>query len=138
MRLEKGYRSYGTDMTSEHNPYEAGIAFAVRKGGGYKGAEAFEAIDPAKLERKLVTLIFENEEQVTLGKEAVFFQGKPVGYTTSSNFGHRIGKPLAYAWLPIEATTLGTKVEVQYFDQFYPAVVSEDVQFDAGMTRLKS
>lgn len=138
MRLEKGYRSYGTDMTSEHNPHEAGLAFAVRKGGGYKGAEAFEALDPTKITRKLVTLIFDNPEQVTLGKEAVFFQGKPIGYTTSANFGHRIGKPLAYAWLPIEASTLGTKVEVQYFDKFYPAVVSEDVQFDAGMTRLKS
>ena len=138
MRLEKGYRSYGSDMTSEHNPHEAGLAFAVRKGGGYKGAEAFEAIDPAKLERKLVTLIFDNDESVLLGKEAVYFEGKPVGYTTSANYGHRIGKPLAYAWLPIEAATTGTKVEVAYFDKFYSAVVSDDVQFDAGMTRLRS
>ena len=138
MRLEKGYRSYGTDMTSEHNPYEAGLAFAVRKGGGFKGAEAFEAIDPAQLTRKLVTLIFDNPEHVTMGKEPVRVNGLPVGYTTSANFGHRIDKPLAYAWLPIEHSTLGTKVEVQYFDQFYPAVVSEDVQFDAAMTRLKS
>ena len=138
MRLEKGYRSYGTDMTSEHNPYEAGLAFAVRKGGGFKGAEAFEAIDPAQLTRKLVTLIFDNQEHVTMGKEPVFVNGQPVGYTTSANFGHRIDKPLAYAWLPIEHSTLGTKVEVRYFDQFYSAVVSEDVQFDAAMTRLKS
>jgi len=138
MRLEKGYRSYGTDMMSDHNPHEAGLAFAVRKGGGFKGAEAFEAIDPTAIKQKLVTLIFENQEHVTLGKEAVYQNGQPIGYTTSSNYGHRIGKPLAYAWLPIEASTLGTKVEVQYFDQFYPAVVSEDVQFDAGMTRLKS
>ena len=138
MRLEKGYRSYGTDMMSDHNPHEAGVAFSVRKGGGYIGAEAFEAIDPAQLKKKLVTILFDNDEHVTLGKEAVFVDGKPVGYTTSSNFGHRIGKSLAYAWLPIEHATLGTKVEVQYFDQFYPAVVSEDVQFDAAMSRLRS
>ncbi|MEY4492722.1 MAG: hypothetical protein RL355_71 [Actinomycetota bacterium] len=138
MRLEKGYRSYGTDMMSDHNPHEAGLAFAVRKGGGFKGAEAFEAIDPTAIKQKLVTLIFENQEHVTLGKEAVYLNGQPIGFTTSSNYGHRIGNSLAYAWLPIEASTLGTKVEVQYFDQFYPAVVSEDVQFDAGMTRLKS
>lgn len=138
MRLEKGYRSYGSDMTSEHNPHEAGLAFAVRKGGGYKGAEAFEAIDPTQMTRKLCTLIFDDPSHILYGKEAVYFQGKPVGYTTSANFGHRIGKPLAYAWLPIEVSTLGTTVEVAYFDQRYSATVSDDVQFDAGMTRLRS
>ena len=138
MRLEKGYRSYGTDMTSEHNPHEAGLAFAVRKGGGYKGAEAFEALDPAAITRKLVCLVFDNPQHVTMGKEPVLVDGKSVGYTTSSYFGHTIGKQIAYAWVPIEASTLGTKVEVQYFDQFYPAVVSDDPQFDAGMTRLRS
>jgi glycine cleavage system aminomethyltransferase T len=138
MRLEKGYRSYGTDMTSEHNPHEAGLAFAVRKGGGYKGAAAFEALDAAAIKRKLVCLVFDNSAHVTMGKEPVFVNGKSVGYTTSSYFGHTIGKQIAYAWVPIEASTLGTKVEVQYFDQFYPAVVSDDPQFDPGMTRLRS
>ena len=80
----------------------------------------------------------DEQEHVTMGKEPVYVNGKPVGYTTSANYGHRIGKPLAYAWLPIEHTTTGTKVEVQYFDKFYPGTVSDDVQFDAAMTRLKS
>ena len=138
MRLEKGYRSYGTDMTSEHNPHEAGLAFAVRKGGGYKGAEAFEALDAAKITRKLVCVVMDKPEYVLLGKEPVSVGGKPVGYVTSSYFGHSIGKQLAYAWLPIEASTLGTAVEIQYFDQMYSGVVSDDPQFDPAMKRLKS
>ena len=138
MRLEKGYRSYGTDMTSEHNPHEAGLAFAVRKGGGYKGAEAFEALDAAKITRKLVCVVMDKPEYVLLGKEPVSVGGKPVGYVTSSYFGHSIGKQIAYVWLPIEASTLGTAVEIQYFDQMYSGVVSDDPQFDPAMTRLKS
>ena len=138
MRLEKGYRSYGTDMTSEHNPHEAGLAFSVRKGGGYIGADAFEALDAAAITRKLVCLVFANPEHVVLGKEPVFVAGVPVGYTTSSYFGHSIGKQIAYAWLPIDHTTLGTQVSVKYFDSMYPAVVSDDPQFDASMSRLRS
>ena len=138
MRLEKGYRSYGTDMTSEHNPHEAGLAFSVRKGGGYIGADAFEALDPAAITQKLVCLVFDNPEHVVMGKEPVFVAGSPAGYTTSSYFGHSIGKQIAYAWLPIEHTTLGTQVTVKYFDSMYPAVVSDDPQFDASMSRLRS
>ncbi|CAB4342961.1 unannotated protein [freshwater metagenome] len=138
MRLEKGYRSYGTDMTSEHNPHEAGLAFSVRKGGGYIGADAFEALDPAAISRKLVCLVFDNPEHVVMGKEPVFVAGVPAGYTTSSYFGHSIGKQIAYAWLPIEHTTLGTQVSVKYFDSMYPAVVSDDPQFDPSMSRLRS
>ena len=41
MRLEKGYRSWGTDMTTEHDPYEAGLGFAVRKDKGpFIGSDA--------------------------------------------------------------------------------------------------
>ena len=69
MRLEKGYRSYGTDMTSEYNPQEAGLSFAVRKGGGYKGAEAYNEINAAALSRRLVCLVLEHPHQVVLGKE---------------------------------------------------------------------
>lgn len=138
MRLEKGYRSYGTDMTSEHNPHEAGLAFSVRKGGGYIGAEAFQALDAAAITRKLVCLVFDNPEHVVMGKEPVFVDGIASGYTTSSYFGHSIGKQIAYAWLPIGHTTLGTHVTVKYFDSVYPAVVSDDPQFDPSMSRLRS
>jgi len=73
-----------------------------------------------------------------MGKEPVFVNDAPVGYVTSSYFGHTIGKQIAYAWLPIEHTTLGTQVSIKYFDASYSAVVSDDPQFDASMSRLRS
>jgi glycine cleavage system aminomethyltransferase T/glycine/D-amino acid oxidase-like deaminating enzyme len=138
MRLEKGYRSYGQDMTSEHNPHEAGLSFAVRKGGGYKGAEAFSAINPNEMSRRLVCLVLENAEHVVLGKEPVLHDGKVVGYVTSAYFGHTIGKPLAYAWVKAALSKAGTNLSIRYFDKDYPATVGQDPQFDPQMTRLKS
>lgn len=138
MRLEKGYRSYGTDMTSEHNPHEAGLSFAVRKGGGYKGAEAFQKSDLNSLKKKLVCLILDDPHQTVLGKEPVMHDGKVIGYVTSTYFGHTIGKQIAYAWVPIELSNKGTVLSVKYFDKNYIASVSQDPQFDPEMKRLKS
>ena len=138
MRLEKGYRSYGTDMNSEHNPYEAGLSFAVRKGGSYIGAEAYNEIDINELSKRLVCLVLENPQHVVLGKEPVLHQGNVVGYVTSSYFGHTIGKQLAYAWVPAELSTQGTGLSIRYFNCDYPATVGLDPQYDPQMTRLKS
>ncbi len=138
MRLEKGYRSYGIDMTSEHNPHEAGLSFAVRKGGGYTGAEALSKVDPAALSKRLTCLVLNNPQHVVLGKEPVLHQGKVVGYVTSSYFGHTIGRQLAYAWVPAELSVLGTGLSIRYFDKDYPATVGQDPQYDPQMTRLRS
>ena len=138
MRLEKGYRSYGMDMTSEHNPHEAGLSFAVRKGGGFKGADAFNKINPNDLGRRLVCLVLDNPQHVVLGKEPVLHQGKVVGYVTSAYFGHTIGRQIAYAWVLEELSTQGTALTIRYFDRDYPARVERDPQFDPEMTRLRS
>jgi len=138
MRLEKGYRSYGTDMNSEHNPHEAGLSFAVRKGEGYRGAEAFNKIFPNELSKKLVCLVLDNPEHIVLGKEPVMHQSKVIGYVTSAYFGHTIGKQLAYAWVPSQLSIVGTNLSIRYFDKDYPAKVGQDPQFDPQMIRLKS
>jgi glycine cleavage system aminomethyltransferase T/glycine/D-amino acid oxidase-like deaminating enzyme len=138
MRLEKGYRSYGTDMNSEHNPYEAGLSFAVRKGEGYRGAQAFNELNPKALSRRLVCLVLESPQHVVLGKEPVLHQGSVVGYVTSAYFGHSIGRQLAYAWVPEAMSTQGTNLCIRYFDHDYPATVGRDPQFDPQMTRLRS
>jgi len=56
-------------MNSEHNPHEAGLSFAVRKGGGYKGAEAYSAMSQGAQSKRLVCLVLDNPGHVVLGKE---------------------------------------------------------------------
>ena len=125
-------------MTSEHNPHEAGLSFAVRKNGGFIGGEAFSAVDPGALSKRLVCLVLENPLHVVLGKEPVMHQGNVIGYVTSAYFGHTIGRQLAYAWVPAALSKEGTILSIRYFNHDYPAIVGQDPQFDPQMTRLRS
>ncbi|HEV7978535.1 FAD-dependent oxidoreductase [Amycolatopsis sp.] len=139
MRLEKGYRSWGTDITAEHDPYEAGVGFAVRMDKGYFiGRDAIEGRAAETVTRKLTALTIDDPFAVVLGREPVRVDGRPAGYVTSAAYGYTIGKNIAYAWLPASAAVPGRPVEIEYFAAMVPAVVAEEPLFDANMSRLRS
>ena len=139
LRLEKGYRAWGTDMTTEHDPFEAGLGFAVRMDKGeFVGREALAGRSEAAAERRLVALIMEDPDAVVMGREPVHVDGRPAGYVTSAGFGFSVGASIAYAWLPAAAAHPGQAVSIQYFGETVPATVAEDPLFDPGMTRLRS
>ncbi|MEU7487182.1 FAD-dependent oxidoreductase [Streptomyces sp. NPDC042319] len=137
LRLEKGYRSFGTDMTYEHDPYEAGVGFAVRMDkGDFLGREALER-RAAAVTRRLTCLTIDDPTAVVMGKEPVHDGDRPVGYVTSAAYGYTIGKGIAYAWLPAELATPGRTLHIGYFDRDIPAVVAEEPLFDPKMQRLR-
>ncbi|MDQ1072509.1 GcvT family protein [Streptomyces canus] len=137
LRLEKGYRSFGTDMTYEHDPYEAGVGFAVKADKeDFVGKAALER-RRADVRRKLTCLTIEDPRAVVMGKEPVYDGQSPVGHVTSAAFGHTIGKGIAYAWLPAELAVAGRALHIGYFDQRVEAVVAEEPLFDPTMSRLR-
>ncbi|MCQ4079587.1 FAD-dependent oxidoreductase [Streptomyces sp. RB6PN25] len=137
LRLEKGYRSFGTDMTFEHDPYEAGLAFAVKPGKvDFIGREALQR-RAASVRRRLTCLTIDDPRFVVMGKEPVYNGANPVGYVTSAAYGHTIGKGIAYAWLPAALATPGRPLRIGYFDERVPAVVADEPLFDPAMTRLR-
>ena len=138
LRMEKGYRAWGTDMTTEHNPYEAGVGFAVRQQKeGFVGREAIAGVSDDTVDRRLVCLTIDDGTSVVLGSEPVFVDGAPVGYITSAAYGHTVGAPIAYAWLPATAG-VGTGVEIQYFDRRVAATVVVEPLFDPEMKKIRS
>ncbi len=137
LRLEKGYRSWGHDMTTEHNPYEAGLGFAVRpQKGEFVGRDAIAGLGADTVTRRLSCLTIDDRRSVVLGHEPVFVDGRPAGYVTSAAFGHTIGAPIAYAWLPASATP-GTAVEIEYFGRRIPATVATEPLVDPEMARIR-
>ncbi|RZU31047.1 GcvT family protein [Blastococcus saxobsidens] len=137
LRLEKGYRSWGSDMTTEHDPYEAGLGFAVRtQKGAFVGSEAIADRSDETVSRRLSCLTIDDGVSVVLGHEPVFVDGAPAGYVTSAAFGHTVGRPIAYAWLPASAG-VGTSVEIQYFDRRIAATVAAEPLVDPEMTRIR-
>ncbi|MFH8568589.1 FAD-dependent oxidoreductase [Streptomyces sp. NPDC017993] len=138
LRLEKGYRSWGHDMTTEHNPYEAGVGFAVRPAKGeFIGRPALEGLSEQNVRRKLTCLTLDDPAAVVLGKEPVFVDGAPAGYVTSASYGYTIGRCIAYAWLPASAAVPGTAVHLEYFGEKVPATVAAEPLFDPKMTRIR-
>ncbi|MEV4749243.1 FAD-dependent oxidoreductase [Streptosporangium sp. NPDC049248] len=138
LRLEKGYRSFGTDMTYEHDPYEAGLGFAVRKAGrGDFIGRAALAERGAATRRRLTCLTVDDPAAVVMGKEPVYDGGSCAGYVTSAGYGYTIGRGIAYAWLPAELSVPGRELHIGYFDRRVSAVVAEEPLYDPAMERLR-
>ncbi|HEX3788770.1 MAG TPA: FAD-dependent oxidoreductase [Pseudonocardiaceae bacterium] len=138
MRLEKGYRSWGVDMTEEHDPYEAGLGFAVRPDAGpFVGGDALAGRSVETAARRLACLVVTDPHAVVLGAEPVFAGGAPVGYVTSAAYGYSTGHNIAYAWLPAGFAVPGTPLDIEYFGAKVPSVVAEEPLFDPAMSRLR-
>ncbi|KAJ6171030.1 NAD dehydrogenase [Penicillium chermesinum] len=137
LRIEKGYRSYGADMTTEHNPYEAGVSHAIRnsKWEDYVGRSSLERLSKTKPTRYLRCLTVDDGRSMVLGKEPVFVGGKAAGYVTTAAFGYTVGKPVAYAWLP-SSVSLGQSVEIEYFGRRIKATVTAEALYDPDDKRL--
>jgi len=137
LRLEKGYRSFGADMTYEHDPYEAGLGFAVKLDkGDFIGREALLG-RKENVTRRLACLTLDDPSQVVLGKEPVLVHDRAVGYVTSAAYGYTLGTGIAYAWLPAELAEPGQAVEIAWFDRRLAATVSAEPLFDPQMQRLR-
>jgi glycine cleavage system aminomethyltransferase T/glycine/D-amino acid oxidase-like deaminating enzyme len=138
MRLEKGYRSFGVDLTFEHDPYEAGLGFAVKLDkDDFLGRAALLERNANGTRRRLACLTIDDPVNVVLGKEPVYFGPDAVGYVTSAAYGYTVGTGIAYAWLPAELAQVGQTVDIGYFDQRFAAVVAADPLFDPQMRRLR-
>jgi sarcosine dehydrogenase len=100
LRLEKGYVYWSTDVTPDTTPWEAGLGWRVDLNkGDFCGRSALVAQKEAGVSQQLCTFTLESMAYPVSG-EAIIADDNVVGFTTSANFGHSIGKPIAYGYLP--------------------------------------
>ncbi|KAI9367763.1 Aminomethyltransferase folate-binding domain-containing protein [Aspergillus egyptiacus] len=139
LRLEKGYRVYGTDMSTEHDPYEAGLSGLIDSGsskGDFVGKAALQRRQRQALTRRLRSLVIDDGRSVVMGKEPVFCgAGDAVGYVTTAAFGYSVGKPIACAWLPAGVFE-GKEVEIEYFGRRVRATVVDGPVYDPDGKRV--
>ncbi|KAL6702843.1 hypothetical protein ACN47E_000870 [Coniothyrium glycines] len=138
LRIEKGIRAAGIDMTSEHNPWEAGVTYGLQmdKNSDYVGKRALEDLSRRSSSKRLRCLTVDDGRSVVLGKEPVFLNGRPAGYVTSAAFGYTVRKPVAYAWLPGHVSD-GQAIEIEYFGKRIKATVTRDPLHDPQERRLR-
>ncbi|MEO0750775.1 MAG: FAD-dependent oxidoreductase [Pseudomonadota bacterium] len=133
MRIEKGFCAMGHELDGDVTPVEAGLGFAMRRSGGFIGAEACRA--EGKVPRVL-SLVFEDRAAVPIGHEPIYLDEAIIGQTSSCAFGYRVGAPVALGHVstPLEN---GTRVKVDIARVRYDAVVTNGPVFDPAGARMK-
>jgi glycine cleavage system T protein len=138
LRLEKGYRAWGSDVTPDDSPLEAGLAFAVAPDKDFLGKEAFERVRAEGAQRRLVCLVLTDPGSSTLGNEPVRAGGDVVARVTSGGIGYTVGASIAYAYLPAELAVTGTPVEVEVFGEWIDAEVADEPLYDPKGERIRA
>ncbi|HEY9037427.1 MAG TPA: FAD-dependent oxidoreductase [Roseovarius sp.] len=135
MRLEKGYRSWGGDLTTERTPEESGMGAMVKSGHSYTGQQALarRTGDPARWD--MVLLEIETQGFDPFYAHSVHRDGRVVGIVTSGAHGHRTGRALALAYL--RERSARDQLSVEILGRPCAAHVLERPPYDPDNTRLK-
>ncbi len=101
LRLEKGYRAWGSDITPNDSPFEAGLGWAVklRSNAPFLGREACEGFAAGPLVKRMACFTIDDPAIVLVGRETILRNGEPVGYLSSAGFGYTVGKPIGYGYV---------------------------------------
>jgi 4-methylaminobutanoate oxidase (formaldehyde-forming) len=136
LRMEKGYRYMGSDLTAGDTPYQAGLGFCVALDKGeFNGRDALAAA--TEPDRRLRTLLVGGEDHLCLyGGEAVHAGGEVVSRVRSCAYGFTVGGNIAYAYLPAD-TAVGDVFDVEVLGDLVPARVAEDVLYDPSHERVR-
>ncbi len=140
LRVEKGYRVWGSDISPDDNPYEAGLGFAVAlaKPGDFTGRAALEAVRRDGPRRRLRAVVLDDREAVCLGSEPVRVDGVIQGRVTSGGYGFRVGASIAYCYVPTELADLGRRVEVEVFGEWIGATITKEPLWDPSGARIRA
>ncbi|TIQ76624.1 FAD-dependent oxidoreductase [Mesorhizobium sp.] len=101
LRLEKGYRAWGSDITPNDTPQEAGLGWAakLRKNTDFLGRRALESISGGTPKKRFAGFTVDDCEIVLLGRETILRNNEPVGYLTSGGYGYTVGKNIGYGYV---------------------------------------
>jgi 4-methylaminobutanoate oxidase (formaldehyde-forming) len=140
LRLEKGYRVWGADITPDETPYEGGLGFCVKldKGVLFNGLHALSEAKERGPRALLRCLTLEDPRRVALGNEPVRVGGEIVGRVTSGGYGYTVERSSAYAYLSPDRAEPGTAVEVEIFGRWVAGEVATEPLFDPEGERVRA
>jgi 4-methylaminobutanoate oxidase (formaldehyde-forming) len=141
LRMEKGFRYYGTDLTMLETPYEAGLGAFVRLDTGeFVGRAALQAARDAPVDetaRRLRTLRIGGSDWLPVyGGEAVRANREVIGRLRSVAYGPTVSTTIGYAYCPATLAE-STELEVDVFDERVPATIAADVLVDPEGIRIR-
>lgn len=139
MRIEKGYKAWGTELTNELDMMEADMArFIDFTKGGFVGKEATESRNQAPRPLKIVYAQVHATDADARGGEPVLNGERCIGVVTSGGYGHRVRKSLAFACVPPPFDAPGSRFEVLIQGERRAATVLAQPAFDPDNLRMRA
>jgi dimethylglycine dehydrogenase len=139
LRMEKAYRGWGSELTTEIDMIEASMERFLRLDkSDFVGKLPTLNSKQRGPRMKLVYMEVDNTDSDCVGNEPVYDGDKLVGVTTSGGFGHKTGKSLAFAYVSPGMTEPGTEFEVMMFTERRKARIIPEPAWDPGNDRLKA
>jgi len=140
LRLEKCYRSWKADLTTEHTPLGASLGRFVRldKAADFIGRDALRKTAAAGLPERFVPLVVEARDADAAPVSIVYRGAQAVGLVTSGGYGHRLKQSIALAYVRTDLTAPGTELEVEILGERRRAVVGREPLYDPDNQRLRA
>ena len=145
LRIEKGYRHWGHDITDEDTPIEAGLGFAVKfsKQTHFNGRERLLRQKESGVVKRLVTFALEDANRLLYHNEPICRNDEIVGYIASGMFGHTIGTAIGLGYVNHEDGVSADYVsagnyELEVSGERVPARASLRPLYDPQNVRIKN
>lgn len=143
LRLEKGYRVWGADLTPDHTPLEAGLGWAtkLKTNVPFLGREALEKQQQQQLTKSLATFTAD-PDVVLLGRETIYRDQQQVGWLTSGGYGYTVEKSIGYGYVRRAEGLdrdwlLAGSYELEVAGERVPAAIHCQPLYDPKMERIK-
>ena len=145
LRLEKGYRAWGSDIGPDHTPMEAGLGWAVklRKNTDFKGRQAVQQQKSEGVRKMLACFTIDDPQTILVGRETIYRNGERVGWLTSGGFGYTVGKSIGYGYVRHadgvdQAFLEAGEYELEVATVRIPAQLHTAALYDPKMERIKA
>lgn len=146
LRMEKGYRHWGHDLTDEDTPLDAGLGFAVawRKKAPFIGHDALLRQRDHGVRRRLVQVALKDPAPLLYHNEPIWRDGALVGRITSGMFGHTLGRSLGMGYIaaagePVTAEFVHSgDYEIELAGERFAADVQLAGFYDPASLRVKA
>jgi dimethylglycine dehydrogenase len=139
LRLEKGYGSFNKDFRPDYTPGETGLdRYVDFDKPQFTGRAAAHQERAAGAKRRFVVLELLDSDTEAIGYESILKDHAPVGYVTSSAYGHCIGKSLAAGYVPAALACEGERFEIDIFGELRTAILRLQPLYDPQGSRLRA
>ena len=137
MRMEKGYRAWGSELTTEITPIEAGLHRFVKLDKKFIGRSVVQSRKDNGVDLQLVYVTVDTDNADPFGNEPVYDGERIIGISTSGAYGYTVQRTIAFAYVEPKYAAIGTEFDVAVLGDRRSAVVIDEPIYDPQNERLR-